>query len=333
MRKLAIFGNGLGMAIAPNAYELRAAMSQVWFEDILSDNHRDLIRTCLPEGKTRPSSENELARLQDTVAACETLLDLPAAGINHWLTDCGQQFPAAVQRFAFEVSRKIFNATYDAGDLVGDPCRIPTSFANPLTNFVEDSQSHIATLNYDALLSSTLSDAGLLSEQDGLLRDGFIDGLFTRSNLFRPSERGGWYMHLHGSPLFRGKGKNRFTKLAPSTLRKDTRNLLNVGAHIVLTHASQKSRVIAASEILDTYWEFLRLALDEAREVILFGYSGNDIHLNQMIAQRAAEKPIRVVEWLGAGKAEIREPFWRGQLGGQNVELVQKEHVLNFADW
>ena len=107
----------------------------------------------------------------------------------------------------------------------------------------------------------------------------------------------------------------------------------NVGTHIVLTHALQKLSVISGSILLGTYWEFLRLAIDEAKEVILLGYSGNDNHLNRLIAQRAAEKPIRVVEWLGAGAAAMREPFWRSQLGGDNVTLIQKEDVLLFTDW
>jgi hypothetical protein len=57
-----------------------------------------------------------------------------------------------------------------------------------------------------------------------------------------------------------------------------------------------------------------------------------DTHLNQLIAQKRGDKPVRVVEWLGAGYEDLRAPFWAAQLGGP-VKLTLKEDVLNFADW
>jgi len=333
MRKLIVFGNGLGMSIAPMAYDLRLVMTKVWRGDCLTDDQRGLMRACLPNGQTEPNSEDQLATLQDIVAACETLLGVGSEGDQHWLTDHGQNFPAAVQRFAFEVSREMYVATHPSGPLEGQPCELPGAFAGPLSEFVRNSQSHVATLNYDGLLVKAFRQAGLFEGNLPNLRDGFENGTFERTNLFRAGEFGGWYMHLHGCPLFRDKGSQTFGKLSERTLTRDTSRLVNVGTHIVLTHAQQKPAVIRASRLLETYWEFLRLALDEVAEVILLGYSGNDNHLNRLIAQRAASKPIRVVEWLGAGSATIREPFWRTQLGGDNVNLVQKEDVLLFDDW
>lgn len=333
MRKVLVFGNGLGMSISPVAYDLRTVMTRVWGGDTLSDEQRQLMNACLPEDVSQPTSEEQLATLQDTVAACETLLAIRPSSNQHWLTQQGQNFPDAVHRFAFEVAREMYIATHVEEGVEGEACKLPPDFSGPLSEFVRLSQSHVATLNYDGLLSTAFHSAGLLGKKNPVLRDGFIDDTFSRTNLFRKGELGGWYMHLHGSPLFRDKGKETFGKLSERSLKRDTSRLINVGNHVVLTHALQKPNVISGSELLQTYWEFLRLAIDEAAEVILLGYSGNDNHLNRLVAQRAADKPIRVVEWLGAGAATIREPFWRTQLGGNNVTLVQKENVLDFVDW
>lgn len=288
---------------------------------------------CLPEGLSQPSSEDQLATLQEIVAACETLLTIRTDEDRHWLTAHGKQFPNAVHRFAFEVSREMYVAKHSDGPREGEGCQLPPDFAGSLCEYVRNREAHVATLNYDGLLLKSFRSAGLFDGASPILRDGFVDGSFSRTNLFRQEETGGWYMHLHGCPLFRDKGTNSFGKLSERSLTRDTSRLVNVGNHIVLTHALQKPSVIGASALLETYWEFLRLAIDEAAEVILLGYSGNDNHLNRLVAQRAADKPIRVVEWLGAGRADIREPFWRTQLGGNNVELVQKENILLFSDW
>jgi hypothetical protein len=90
--------------------------------------------------------------------------------------------------------------------------------------------------------------------------------------------------------------------------------------------------MIEASEILQRCWQFLRRAIDESAEIVLFGYSGNDTHLNQLIAQKRSSKLVRVVEWLGAGFEDVRKPFWDEQLGGE-VSLVLKEDILTFTDW
>ncbi|WP_145916912.1 hypothetical protein [Erythrobacter sp. QSSC1-22B] len=333
MRKLLIFGNGLGMSISPLAFDLRLVMTKVWRGQFLSDEQRELMMACLPAGLTEPSSEDQLATLQEIVAACETLLKIRSEGPQHWLTEQGQDFPNAVQRFAFEVSRAMYVAKHPHGLNEGESCGLPGHFAGPLNEFVRTSQSHVATLNYDGLLVRSFRQAELFNGAPPILRDGFVDDTFARTNLFREGEFGGWYMHLHGCPLFRDKGVETFGKLSEASLRRDTSRLKGVGTHVVLTHAMQKPSVISASRLLETYWEFLRLAIDEASEVVLLGYSGNDNHLNRLIAQRAADKPIRVVEWLGAGAATLREPFWKTQLGGNNVTLVQKEDVLLFTDW
>ncbi len=64
----------------------------------------------------------------------------------------------------------------------------------------------------------------------------------------------------------------------------------------------------------------------------MFGYSGNDAHLNWLMSQARGEKNIRVIEWLGAGNRTRRQAFWKEQLGG-DVELTLLEDVMTFGDW
>lgn len=44
------------------------------------------------------------------------------------------------------------------------------------------------------------------------------------------------------------------------------------------------------------YLIFFERAIEEIQEVVLFGDSGNDEHINRMIVQISGEKRIRVVE-------------------------------------
>jgi hypothetical protein len=76
-----------------------------------------------------------------------------------------------------------------------------------LINFVSSTKSHVATLNYDKLLYEEFINAGICSGFSGQLVDGFTSSGFDSSNLVRLYGRNfGYYMHLHGSPLFKDIG-------------------------------------------------------------------------------------------------------------------------------
>jgi len=46
----------------------------------------------------------------------------------------------------------------------------------------------------------------------------------------------------------------------------------------------------------------------------------------------AANIPVRVVEWSGAGKDEEQMDHWTGILA-REVTLVQRDNILEFQDW
>lgn len=331
MRSLYIFGNGLGMAISPEAFNLTNALLDVWDDGTLEDEQKALISACLPVEAQKPTSEEQLAKLQDTVNACEILLSIRDTGAGHWLSAEGSQFPKAVYELTYAVAKKMYLAKHMTGEELGTFCKPPEDFISPLLQKVTNTGSHIATLNYDGLLSDALQEAGILGSDSPVLLDGFEERIFDRKNLFRKKGYGGWYLHLHGSPLFTGNPGGKLRKISSSTLKRKSAPK-HVGKHLVLTHFTHKPRIIAASDILSIYWEFLRMALDESECILIFGYSGNDIHLNRIISQMRAKKDVVVVDWLGSGSAAVRQEFWNNQLGG-DVQLHLLEDVFTFDDW
>jgi hypothetical protein len=204
--------------------------------------------------------------------------------------------------------------------------QLPEGFANPLIEFLNATRSHVATLNYDRLLYDTMLDNRVLRGYDGALIDGVIDNGFSPEHLERKyDKRFGYYLHLHGSPLFYNRERNifKFTRAAIATEPDEC------SSHIVLTHVKHKKSVIAASPILSAYWEYLHFALNESEEVILVGYSGLDIHLNQLLKLQARTQRIRVVEWNGSGHDLA---YWQRQLGRVD-EVVDLPNILSFTDW
>lgn len=319
-RKTIIFGNGLGMAVDPEFFHLDRAIGRVWENgELLDKAQRQLIQQCLPgNGVARPTGEHELDVLQRVVSACEFLGNVGRGDI-HWLSEAGKSFPDAIRRFIFKVAHEFHAAEYV----------LPETFTESLAEFLRDSQSHVATLNYDNLLYQPLIEKGILAGYDGALVDGFHDAGFAAQNMHRRRNRTfGYYLHLHGSPLFIDRGE-AILKLRQQDLRREGDRL---SSHIVLTHVKHKPSVITASRVLTTYWDFLVHALGESEEVILFGYSGLDDHLNALLARHFTEGEVRIVEWAGAGPEDDRVEWWKSALQ-RGVEVTHLDTILDFSAW
>lgn len=321
-RKLLIFGNGLGMAIDANHYSLTNALNVVWGDDALWNNtvHRDLIQNCIPSGQC-PILEEELDKLYLVSTSCDYLNDFPyTANGKHWLSSYGQDFTDATQEYIHTVASHLFNSTNV----------LPTVFKTALINFIGNTKSHVATLNYDKLLYDEFISAGICSGFSGQLVDGFTSSGFDGSNLVRLYSRTfGYYMHLHGSPLFKDMSGLTY-KL--STSQVSAGNTFG-SKHIVLTHIPHKPSVITASEVLSTYWNYLILSLSEVDEIILFGYSGCDTHLNKLLKVHANSKVKKIVEWDGDGEThQQRQQFWDSELGAK-VNLQRMPDITQFTSW
>lgn len=320
MRKTLIFGNGLGMALDPTLFSLDEAIGRAWEgEGIFDPETRALVRCCLvDDGDTeRPHGEADLDALQLVVSSCD-FLDRMSQGGAHWLSHHGQRFPTAVRKFLYQTALQ-----FHQREVV-----LPLEFAQPLAAFLHVTQSHVATLNYDNLLYQRMIEAYVLNGYGGALVDGMLPSGFSPENLERKwGKTFGYYLHLHGSPLFVDQD-DVVRKLQQGELGGDDDV---IGSHIVLTHVKHKPTVIAASPLLQSYWQRLESALAESGEVILFGYSGLDTHLNELLERRSPER-IRVVEWQGSGEQAEREAFWRAALGRQTA-VTRMERILAFVDW
>jgi len=318
-RKTIIFGNGLGMALNPETFSLDRALGSVWDDtDILSDTQKRLICNCLPNDRAgRPQGEDELDKLQLALSACDFLVGIPGSRI-HWLSEEGQLFPTAVRKLIYHTARQF----HQTGE------ELPADFVDPLCDYIEQTKSHIGTLNYDNLLYQPMIEKGLLHGYDGALVDGFHNAGFAEDNLKRRNGRTfGYYLHLHGSPLFVDRSGVTI-KLHQFDLDEQTETK---SSHIVLTHFEHKPAVISASQVLLSYWRLLSKAIAESEEIILFGCSGADIHLNHLL-KSTSDRPLKVVEWEGAGNIFERKTFWRRQFD-REVNLVQIENVHSFTDW
>lgn len=324
-RKTLVFGNGLGMALDHVHFSLTNAMADVWTNPAaVSAPQKELISQCLGGNGAIPQREDQLDPLHLVISACKTL-----AGINrsqgmevHWLSPEGQQFPLAVGNYIHKVATRLH--MYDGA--------LPREFLGPLVDFVRRTQSHVATLNYDKLLYGAFLDAGLMVDYfnttlvDGMMGDGFSSEAMAR----RYGNTFGYYLHLHGSPLFFDHH---------GIARKRERHQLNPFSpegsdHIVLTHVRHKRSVIGASAVLSAYWNYLSFCLNESEEIIVFGYSGEDVHLNDLIAAYAQSRHVVVVEWNGAGaNGQQRHWFWTQKFKTTNLHHWYLPNILAFTNW
>ncbi|WP_422139005.1 hypothetical protein [Endozoicomonas sp. ALC020] len=317
-RKLLIFGNGLGMALDPQHFLLSDALEVIWNNsNVLNANQRQLILRCTGRHQA-PQGEDELDKLHLAINACKTL-DRIGDGNVHWLTDDGQAFPSTTATYLHKVATHLHN--YEG--------ELPQDFMQPLLEFIRETKSHVATLNYDKLLYGPFIDSNIVGRYDiASLIDGMTDtGLSSDSLERKYGNDFGYYLHLHGSPLFMGSGSTS-SKLQRHQLTLNS----GTGQHIVLSHIDHKPSVIAASYILRTYWDYLRFALSEVDEIILFGYSGLDKHLNELIKPYLKARSCRVVEW--AGSEGDRRSFWQNVLGTRlQKNYIPMDNILDFVNW
>lgn len=282
-RQTLIFGNGLGMAIDPVGFRLETALEAAWNDgEALDAAAREAIVRCVPgDGDKGPRGEDELGDLQRALDACDTLLKFDRVGCK-FLSGQGKSFPKAARRYIHRTAWHFAERS--------EANRLPDDFTTALASFLKATHSHVATLNYDQLLYRAFSKHDLLGRgYEGPLVDGFLSGKFSATNLHRhPHRTFGRYMHLHGSALFHASSPPEKMSLSDALAR--SRTALPT-THLVLTHFDHKRAVIDQSEVLRTYWDYLHRGIDESCRVVLFGYSGKDMHLNELLRNACTRGP------------------------------------------
>ncbi|MFN4265331.1 MAG: SIR2 family protein [Aquabacterium sp.] len=293
-RATVVFGNGLGMALDPDYFLLESGLREVWSgSPHFNEQHKRLVASAIPGivGDAHPSTEVQLDQLQVAIVASEFLREFETNEVK-WLAQEASELPEAFKRFLHEVASYFHNHQFP----------LPIDFVTALAEFTNRTKSHITTLNYDNLLYDGFKGHGVFNGYRGSLLDGFLANGFASTNLdrFYPA-RHGWYLHLHGSPLFVGNRK----------IMGEERRFFepNESSHIVLTHVEHKPLIIERSDILTTYWSYFHDALAESETYILFGYSGADVHLNRALADRVNERTVHVIEWSGSGDQRWSRKF------------------------
>lgn len=270
MKKITIlFGNGLGRAIDAQAFDLKSGL-QKEYERLSADDQHYIHST-----EVSLENEDELER-SHILASYASEISKIQHSETPFLTEYGMQFPEKRLQFIFNVANYFFNIGLD------DLHNLPESFSNNLCKLINENQVNIATLNYDCLLYKELFNKNLLKGYNGPLVDGLTDGGFEERNLYRLfGKKFGWYLQLHGSPLFFTDKDNRILK---STINAElSYDNACKRSHIVLEPTKFKPDVITNSPLLRVYWDYFSIALNESEIVILFGYGNNDIHVNQAI--------------------------------------------------
>jgi hypothetical protein len=317
-RSILITGNGIGLALDQDYFSLQNGLESVWNNtEHLSTEHKELILSAI-EGTTAevpPSSEDQLDKLQVAIVATEFLSDFEVSGTS-WISEPAKELPATFRKYIHEVALHYQRSGKE----------LPVKFVESISEFVRTTKSHVVTLNYDNLLYDAFISEKVLNGYSGTLIDGFWSTGFDEEHLDRHNvNRHAWYMHLHGSPLF--VENRKVTNVGRDFLDPEEK------CHIVLTHVEHKPLIIGSSHILSAYWRRLEKAFEESDQIILFGYSGFDDHLNNRIKLRKDEKELLIVEWDGAGTEAARKAFWENKTGFNRFELVRLSNILDFTSW
>lgn len=250
-----LFGNGIGRAANNDYFLLETGIRSAWEDqNVVDESTKESILACIPsnsDGSTPnyPTSEDQLAILHKAVSACNTLslLEEQNEVERRWLSEHGKDFPRNVQKFISHVAKYFHDySAYDDDHY--------SEFVESLSNFIKERRTHLVTLNYDNLLYQPLVEEEILKGfTKGHLIDGFTDQKgFDRSNLVRFKDWMGWYIHLHGSPLFLEK-ESKIVKVKEANFDDSFTSHPYNKRHVVLSHTQDKPEIIASSHLLATY--------------------------------------------------------------------------------
>jgi hypothetical protein len=316
-----LFGNGIGRAIDNDYFNLANVINHVFLT--FEEDQRNLIE--LNQGHP-PLNEEEFDRFHQVLTCCNKLKSFET-NKNIFLTDNASRFPNVYSNFIKLIAMRLYDFNNESSNL------FYINFISGLVDFLKSHACHVATLNYDKLLYKPFVINEILKGYDGYLIDGVwneSDG-YQDEHMRRNNEKKlGWYLHLHGSPIYYSK-QNKIFKFDYDNPFDDKATF----NHLVIGPTKVKPYLIIESELLSSYWNYFQRALEESETLILFGYSGNDKHVNKICSNCDNLKNIIIVEHNHNNESEEasdnREEFWSGQLGKSNSKILIKRY-LNILD-
>lgn len=310
MTSTLIVGNGLGMALNPNHFNLQTGLTSAWNHFNDAEKHLISLGT-----NNRPAGEENLEENHKIMTACHKLLEFQELEL---LNEIGINYPDLYRDFIFNTALHFFN--YEGN--------LPVDFVESLIGLIQRG-CHVATLNYDKLLYSALVERHILSGYDGDLVDGIYNSGYHYENMLRTFHHFNWYLHIHGCPIFYTKN-SEIHKCKYYEVPDSTRNLEEKYEHIVLAKTELKPEIISNSSILGSYFNFFSKALFESTRLFIFGYSGEDIHINNEIKNWALDRStsfedtvIYIIQWRGSQQNELH---WKQRII-PNMRWENKERI------
>lgn len=341
---LFLFGNGLGMSIDSDFFSLTNAMKSAWQNNDLSCDHKTIISKCLSGDNhgsitepTAPTREEHLNKIHKVLFACELLRELNDMKLDAielpLLRDSAKSFPEALKGYIHLVASHFMG--FDETKLSCQFSRFVCGLSDYIAN--EDNITTVATLNYDDLLYNQFNKNKVFN--NFYLRDEFIRGSFdlakTNENIDASTPQSSWYLHLHGSPLFDDIDDSLGGIIKHKRHQSPKKGLAS--NHLVLTHHEHKPRVIEQSRLLKEYFDIFQKKLVTSTNVVLFGYSGNDNHVNKAIKNYIkSDDTIRIVEWKNPefDLAQSRK-YWsrKLELNIGETNIIRLENIQEFNAW
>lgn len=335
-----LIGNGLGKAINPGHFDLKQGMKTGW-KNTRSRKIKSLITKFLC--KAKPTSEKDLEKIQDCFLKLQSIehqiKGLPRA-LKNTLENYINKDKEKFYNYLFNVSSHFYHYNLETTKpeiLFKFNCFINNFCSYLIARKTNGDNVHIATLNYDGLLYKSFIDKKdkIFNGYSGCLVDGITNSGFNKNNLQQKMGKTfGWYLHLHGSPLFYSENsrikKNNYNK---STSAFDTVKYKHGRKHIILCHPKQKYETIQYSEILKEYLEHFKVAISHSDCLVMLGYGGEDSYINEIIKNFLKDEGVvLVIERSAEGLHTERSIFWKERLCTEKTKfkLVQKESILDF---
>lgn len=341
MRKTITFliGNGLGKSLDANYFDFKQGMEKGW-DRTKSKKIKSLIKDSL--GKAKPRKEKDLEIIQDCFLKLQSI-EYQIKGLPNALKKALELHINKDKERYFNYLFNVSSHFYHYQPTDAEP-RVLAKFNTFMNNFcsyirkkwIAGDTVHVATLNYDGLLyKNFIKNEGILNGLDGCLVDGITDAGFKKEYLQpKYGKNFGWFLHLHGSPLF----YSEYNSIKKNTYKQGTSSseavLYKPGRkHIILCHPKQKYESIQYSNILSEYLEHFKVAINHTDYLVILGYGGEDTYINEIIKSSLKKAgTIFVIERSAEESSEERSIFWKARLcpNGTKFKLIQKETILDF---
>lgn len=150
------------MALNEEYFRLSAGLENAWnCSPNFTPDHKLLVASAIPSVSDEecPKSEEQLDQLQMALLALKFLRSLESKKSAEWLNKISRELPQAFQTFIHAAAVYF----HDSGKA------LPPQFIENLAQFINDSKSHVALLNYDNLLYDALTEAEILKGYSGRL--------------------------------------------------------------------------------------------------------------------------------------------------------------------